>query len=322
MSYSHSVCLSLQDCPPRPIGAPERAVLCVGNFDGVHIAHRALLRAGVRSAQAGGCPCGVFCFYRPSTDYFHTEAESGANGSHLCSLSEKLKLFAEEKIDFVWLNSFPEVRNIPADVFPTFLRTHGGCRSVICGFNYRYGAGGVGNADTIAAAFSGQSDLPPVVLPEMRIAGGTVSSSRIRAALTDGSPRLAAELLGHPYSLEGTVVSGKHLGHTLGFPTANLLFPAGRLIPKHGVYATLVHTPLGKFAGVSNVGIRPTVDASAGVRPNCETYIIGFSGNLYGQCIRVEFAEFLRSEHKFSDLDALRSAIALDAKQAATIVRP
>ena len=91
-------------------------------------------------------------------------------------------------------------------------------------------------------------------------------------------------------------MAGRHLGHRLGFPTANLYFPAGRLIPAHGVYATRVYTPDGVFPGVSNVGVRPTVDGSAHPRPNCETYVIGFSGNLYGRSIRVDFgAEIFRS---------------------------
>ena len=126
MERSHAVFLSLQDRPPRPIAAPERAVLCLGNFDGVHVAHRALLRAGVRSARAGGCPCGVFCFYRPSSDYFPAlpaPEAAYASGTHLCSLSEKLARFAEEGVDFVWLCSFSAVRDIPAGDFPELLHT-------------------------------------------------------------------------------------------------------------------------------------------------------------------------------------------------------
>ena len=180
MERSHAVFLSLQDRSPRPIAAPERAVLCLGNFDGVHVAHRALLRAGVRSARAGGCPCGVFCFYRPSSDYFPalpTPEAVYASGTHLCSLSEKLARFAEEGVDFVWLCSFSAVRDIPAGDFPELLRTGCGCQGVVCGFNYRYGAGGAGTAAMLAAAFSCPSDVPPVVLPEMRLADGTVRGS-------------------------------------------------------------------------------------------------------------------------------------------------
>ena len=123
MERSHAVFLSLQDRPPRPIAAPERAVLCLGNFDGVHVAHRALLRAGVRSARAGGCLCGVFCFYRPSSDYFPAlpaPEAAYASGTHLCSLSEKLARFAEEGVDFVWLCSFSAVRDIPAGISRSF----------------------------------------------------------------------------------------------------------------------------------------------------------------------------------------------------------
>ena len=325
MSMLPVLTLDLRNRPPRPIGASERAVLCLGNFDGVHVAHRALLRAGVRSAHANGCPCGVFCFFRPSSDYFPSQAVPNGSGTHLCSLSEKLALFAYEGVDFVCLCDFPSIQSMPAPDFPAFLRAECGCAGIVCGFNYRYGSGGAGTAAALADSFSAPGDISPVILEEQRRSktdSAPVSSSRIRAALWAGNVPLATELLGRPYSLTGTVVSGKHLGRHLGFPTANLYFPTGRLIPAHGVYAVRVHTPDGIFPGVSNVGVRPTVDRTTYPRPNCETFLINFSGDLYGKRIRIDFLEYLRPEQTFSDLNALRAAIAQDAEQAAKRVFP
>ena len=155
------------------------------------------------------------------------------------------------------------------------------------------------------------------VQPEMSLNGMTVSSSRIRAALEQGDTEMAEKMLGRPYSLDTNVVHGKRLGRTLGFPTANQYFPAERAIPSRGVYAVLCHTPYGVFPGVSNVGIRPTTDSHG--RVNCETHIIGMSGDLYGRRIRVEFLSKLRDEQKFNGVDELVEAIRRDAVNAVAV---
>lgn len=309
-SYPRPLFLSLLDCPPRPIEAPARAVLCLGNFDGVHIAHTALLHAGAKLAHLHHAHVGAFCFFRPSSDMVQAPA------AHLCTLREKLALLADAGMEFVCLIDFETIRDMPAEAFPDFLRQSCACHGFVCGFNYRYGAGAAGNAQQLKDAFSQAGDISPVILPAMELDGEAVSSSRIRAALRNGEPELAARLLGRPYALEGQVVSGKRLGRQLGFPTANQFFPAERLIPAHGVYASRVTTPSGVFPGVTNIGIRPTVESVAHPRANCETYIIGYTGDLYGQRIRVELCRYLRPERHFADLEQLRTAIAQDAKKA------
>ena len=143
-------------------------------------------------------------------------------------------------------------------------------------------------------------------------------SSRIRACLQAGDMETAARLLGRPYFLQSRVVHGKSLGHTWGFPTANQTFPDDRLIPAHGVYAVRCHTPQGIFPGVANVGLRPTVEHPG--RVNCETHIIGFDGNLYGQPIKVEFLKFIRPEQKFDSVEALTAAIRQDTQTAAAYI--
>lgn len=311
MPYPRPRFVSLLDCPPRLTEAPARAVLCLGNFDGVHIAHEALLRTGVQLAQAHSCRAGAFCFFRPSSDIGQPAA------AHLCTLREKLALLAHAGIEFVCLLDFETVRGMPAQRFPDFLRQSCSCRGFVCGFNYRYGAGATGEARQLQAAFVQEEDIPSVILPAMELDGEPVSSSRIREALRNGEPEKAARLLGRPYTLEGRVVAGKHLGRQLGFPTANQVFPTERLIPARGVYASRVTTPTGVFPGVTNIGIRPTVEQSAHPRANSETYIIGYEGDLYGQRIRVELCRYLRPEQRFDGLDQLRDAIANDAEQAA-----
>jgi riboflavin kinase/FMN adenylyltransferase len=191
---------------------------------------------------------------------------------------------------------------------------------VVCGFNYRFGAGGQGTPANLQEFFDAPGFSGVTVWPEMTVDGLTVSSTHIRQALIAGDMDVVTSLLGRPYHLESRVVYGKRLGNTLGFPTANQFFPAERLIPAHGVYATLAHTRQGVFPAVSNVGVRPTVEGDVRHRINCETYLIGFDGDLYGQTVRVEFLSHLRGEERFDSLEALRAAISADADTAYQIV--
>lgn len=306
----------------RPMTSPPtRVVLCLGNFDGVHIAHRALLQEGIRltrrmnaaEAAEAPCLCGVFSFFRPSVDYMARAAEPAP--VHLSSLSEKLRLFAKAGMDFACLCDFPAVRGLEPGDFTDLLKQACGVRGVVCGFNHRFGKNAQGDPRFLATQFSAENT---VCMPEMKIDGLTVSSSRIRQCLLDGDAETACRLLGRPYAIESEVVRGKQLGRTIGFPTANQYFPAESLIPAHGVYAVLGHTPYGKFAGVANVGSHPTVDEHA--RVNCETYFLGLGEDLYGHRVKVEFLHHIRAERTFANLDELTAAIQRDSETAAAYV--
>ena len=191
------------------------------------------------------------------------------------------------------------------------LRGTCGCEGVVCGFNFRFGKCAAGTPDDLTAYLGAER---VVVMPEMKRGEETVSSSRIRAALMQGKAATAADLLGRPYRLCTTVTGGKRLGRTIGFPTANQYFLPESLIPAHGVYVARCHTSKGIFLGVANVGCHPTVDAHA--RVNCETYLLDFDGDLYGERPTTELLHYLRPEEKFSDLDALVAAIRHDADEA------
>lgn len=313
------ICLDLRGPIPRPQNSPlAPTVLCLGNFDGVHLAHIALLRKGRELTEAlRGDPdlkasalCGVFCFFRPSGDYFLT---ANTHPTHLTTLKERITALRASGADLVWLCDFPSVRDLSPNGFLHLLRDTCGCVGTVCGYNHRFGAQ-AGGTPRLLEEFFGQDRT--AVLAALEIDGSPVSSSRIRACLKTGDVETAARLLGRPYALEGRVLHGKSLGHTWGFPTANQNFPADRLIPAHGVYAVACHTPSGIYPGVANIGLRPTVEAPT--RVNCETHIIGFSGNLYGKTIKIEFLKFLRPEQKFDSVEALQTAIRRDTDAAAT----
>lgn len=313
--------------PPR-----EPLAMCLGNFDGVHRAHASLIRRTValRDQRLPEGLCGVFTFLRPASD-FHREVKADDGRSvvtlrpigerrHLTTLDEKLRLFAALGADVVCLGDFEELYSLSPEAFLTFLSEDLGVRGAVCGFNFHFGVGGKGTADTLKAYF----DRPEagyfcdIALPYL-MDGDTVSSTRIRRLLLEGHADTALRHLGRPYVLETEVVTGKQLGRKLGFPTANQSFPPESLIPAHGVYAVICHTPLGRFPGVANVGSHPTVDHEAAV--NCETHVIGPAQDLYGYPMRVEFLKRLRGEKRFDSVEALTQAIAKDAEEATAYVR-
>lgn len=312
--------LDLRGGSSRPMTTPPaRSVVCLGNFDGVHRAHAVLLSEGISLARRlSACEgheilAGAFCFIRPTVDFvLRPEGVTPVRvRGHLTTLRDKVRLFAEAGLDFVCLCNFPDIRDHSPAEFIDLLRTACNCEGVVCGFNYFFGKEAKGTPALLTAAF-GEDHI--FIQPEMALDGMTVSSSRIRSCIASGDTETAERLLGRPYSLDTAVVHGKALGRTLGFPTANQYFPTERAIPEKGVYATLCHTPYGVFPGVSNVGIRPTVDF--GGRVNCETHIIGMNGDLYGRRIRVEFLTKLRDEQKFNSVEELTAAIRRDTEAA------
>ncbi len=266
------------------------------------------------SRQDADVLCGAFCFLCPSGDYF---LAPDAKPTHLTTLKERVQALKELGAELIWLCDFAAVKNLPAEDFIELLRTNCLCVGAVCGYNHRFGLGAKGTPELLIERFG---DDCAKVLPPLELDGAPISSTRIRACLRAGDVEEAARLLGRPYALESRVMHGKSLGRTLGFPTANQVFPADRLVPALGVYAVRCHTPLGVYMGVANVGLRPTVDDPG--RVNCETHIIHFSGDLYDKRIKVEFLKFLRSEKKFNSIDDLIAAIGRDAETAAAYIPP
>ena len=301
------ICLSLQTMQPAPI--PTACVLCLGNFDGVHIAHRALLNTAknLRAHRFPDAVCGVFCFDPPSSDFFGT-----GEPAHLASLSEKLSYFRDEGAEYAFLADFSALRDMSAEQFATeILKDYCHCVAAVCGFNFRFGHKGAGEPSLLKSLLG----IPVEVKAEIQADGKTVSSSRIRTLLRNGRPEEAAALLNRPYSIRSEVLHGKALGRKWGFPTINQAFPEGMLIPRHGVYITDCTLPDGSHRrGISNVGIHPTVDQNATI--NCETHLLDFDGDLYGDEITVSFLHFIRPEMKFETQKALQEQIERDLESA------
>ena len=300
------ICLSLQTMQPVPV--PPSCVLCLGNFDGVHVAHRALMHtaAKLRAHRFPDAVCGVFCFDPPSSDFLQDKV------AHLCTREEKLERFREVGMEYAFLADFQSLRSYSPEQFVLdVLKNECHCVAAVCGFNHRFGHRGAGNPTLLQKLLDG----PVEVQEAISEFGDVVSSSRIRNLLWEGDAARAAKLLSKPYTIQAEVLHGKALGRKWGFPTVNQKFPKNALIPKFGVYVTDCTLPNGLHCrGVSNVGKRPTVDLDDTV--NCETHLIDFEGDLYGEQLTVAFLHYLRPEKKFQSTEELRAQIEADKNTA------
>lgn len=283
---------------------PPRTVLCLGNFDGVHLGHQALIRAAkdMRDRRFPQAVLGVFCFAGLSSDFLLSPPPG-----HLTDDAERLAYFAGAGAELAVIAEFPALRDLPPETFACrILREDCHCVAAACGFNHRFGKNGAGTPALLRAALNGNLLVQEAVLSD----GEPISSTRIRNLLEAGDPDGAARLMGHPYAIEAPVLHGAAVGRTIGFPTVNQLFPAYALIPKNGVYLTAC-TVNGKHCyGLTDVGTRPTVGGAREIR--CETNLQNFVGDLYGQRVRVAFLRYLREERKFESVGALREQIARD----------
>lgn len=294
---------------------PPGCVLLLGSFDGVHGGHRALLREAAAMAEPRQAPVCVWTFeYQPKPSQ-----QMGV----LTDTDEKCTLLREAGADYALFADFESLRSLDGD---TFFREHIAephrPSAILCGFNFRYGKGASCTAEHLAAS-ARDAGIACHVIPPFEADGAPLSSSRIRALIAEGDVKTAASLLCHPYSIAAPVEHGKALGHTLGFPTANQRMPRGKLTPKHGVYVVMAQYEDGgalhRTCGVCNIGSRPTVNGDTR-DVTLETHLLSGSPDLYGKNLRLYFADRLRDEQPFPDLDALRAQIAEDCRRALALL--
>lgn len=283
-----------------------KRIYALGFFDGVHLGHQALLQECRRLAVERSCATAAITFDA------HPQSLFSENPPVLIStLSDRKQLLACYGIDHI--HTFPVSDEVMSTNWVLFLEQllQEGAAGFVCGEDFRFGHRGEGTAEKLQA-FCADRNLPCVVVPEQTLLGTRISSTLIRSFVESGQMEQATAFLGHPHLLTGSVQHGRKLGRSLGVPTANLTIPTGVAVPKFGVYACRVKVESKAYPAVANVGTRPTVNGS---HITVEPWILDFSGDLYGQDIQLEFYSFLRSEIKFSDLDALKRQIHADAEQ-------
>ena len=284
-------------------------VIALGFFDGVHLGHGALLRRAAEEAKKRGCESAVFTFDRPPK-----EVITGVPCPLINSPEDRAELVKRlYGIDEMIMVPFDdEMRTTPWDRFVTdILVGRYGAVHLVAGHDHHFGHKNQGSPELLREKCA-ELGLGCDIIPAVTIGGVTVSSTHIRKLLEEGDVETARAFLGHPHVLTQTVGHGRQLGRTIGIPTANLVAPPHVLLPKRGVYAAKITLPDGRaFGGVTNVGVRPTVNNGQDV--TVEPWILDFAGDLYGQAIRVEFYRRLRDERKFDSLDALKTQIETDA---------
>jgi riboflavin kinase / FMN adenylyltransferase len=286
--------------------ARGRCALTVGNFDGVHRGHRALIDRVVAKAREANLTACILTFEPHPREFFAGEAAP----ARLTRLRDKLELLAQAGVERVHIARFDaRFAALPAERFIAEVLVRGlGMRWLLVGRDFRFGARRAGDFGTLEAA-AARHGFVLEAMPDVQFEGKRVSSSAVRAALKAGDLRGAERLLGHPYTISGRVAHGTKLGRSLGFPTANIVLR--RPPPLTGIFVVEVDK-LGP--GVASVGKRPTVNPVN--IPLLEVHVFDREEDLYGEHLRVRFLEKLRDEQKYDGLAALQAAIARDAKQA------
>ena len=286
------------------------AVLTMGNFDGVHLGHQALLRATLSEARAQRATAEAMFFDPHPSAFFQPQRCPPM----LTSVARRRALLLEHAgLDAVDVRRFDAAfaRQSPDAFVEDVLVGQRNAVVVVVGPDFRFGQGREGDVARLVAMGKARG-FRVHVIPPVEFQGEPISSTRIRELLAQGDVASAAVLLGRPHDLTAEVVHGDHRGHTIGFPTANLAVEGNLAIPADGVYAVMVEEGGQTRAAVANVGVRPTFKAGRSL----EVHILDFESDLYGTSLRVSFIERLRDEQRFESVTALMRQIGRDAEAA------
>ena len=294
-------------------GTRVRAI-ALGVFDGLHIAHRAVLDMPRRCAPL-----------RPAVLLFDEHPLRHLQGSappQLLTDADRDDMLREMGLEILKIPFHAVMLYDPRRFFEEILLGRFGAGAVCCGYHYHFGCQGAGDPDVLRQ-LCGEYKLELRVVPEMDYKGAPVSSTRIREALGQGNLPDANAMLGRPFGYALAVIEGAHIGRTLGAPTINQVFPEGFVVPKYGVYASQAFVEGEWRPSVTNIGVKPTFNKSAegaacgGADGVCgETHVLGFAGELYGKRVPVRLLRYLRGERRFEALEALKEQIGKDKENA------
>ena len=283
----------------------ENTAVALGYFDGVHIAHQALINQMCGYAQENNLKKAVFTFTKTIT--------LGHKGKDILTSAQKLDVMRSMGIDLYYSPDFLEFSSLtPEEFVKNILIDSMGAKSVFCGENFFFGKNRRGNVQVLKQLCE-KYNIVFVQAETVLLDGEVVSSTAIRNALAEGNVEKAAVMLGRPYGVCFPVQHGKKIGRTIGTPTINQIYPATMCSPKPGVYITCTTVDGKKYPSATGLTNRPTVNGSG---YTCETFILGFEGNLYHQNIQVEFYSFLFEARKFDSLQQLGDMIYSSAVEA------
>jgi riboflavin kinase/FMN adenylyltransferase len=293
------------------------ASAAIGNFDGVHLGHRAVIDIARAQAQRIGCPLGILTFEPHPRQFFAPDAPA----FRLMNAEAKANRLAKLGVERLYELAFNKgLAGLSAEEFARIVITDGlGLKHVVVGSDFCFGRGRTGTAADLKA-FGEDMGFGVSIAELVALDEGEVSSTSIRQALTEGRPADAAKMLGHWHRMEGEVIRGDQRGRDLGYPTANMSI-AGLHPPKFGVYAVTVDVLTGPhkgtYKGAASIGVRPMFGENL---PNLETFLFDFKGDLYGAHLSVALVDYLRPELKFDSLDALIVQMDADCLRARDIL--
>lgn len=294
----------------------QKRAVALGFFDGIHLGHAALMHRTTEVAAENG--------FTPSVVSFDVHPDilvTGHSISLINSAEERQmlvrELFGIEEVVLLHFNR--EMLTMPWQQFAEMLTEELNISWIVVGHDFTFGNRAEGTAEKLQN-FCRHEGIGCDIIPAVKIDGTVVSSTYIRTLIQEGEIEEANRFLGHPHVLVGRVETGYHLGTKMGTPTINLPFPQGIVVPRRGVYATKVTLQDGEiYRAVSNIGVRPTVSTEN--RVNIESFLLNFTGNLYGENVKISFYKYLRPERRFPDTKQLAEQIRRDAAEADAVLQ-
>ena len=284
----------------KPTERFDALSICLGYFDGVHLGHQALIKYARKNAKY---TLGLLTFSKPIS----TLVDNGKIQQVLTSLDDRFKIISKLGVDFYFVTQVDKEFTKLSDIeFIEMLRKMN-VKEIFVGRDFRYGAKASGTISTLKDYF----DVS--VIDIENVDGEKVSTQTIANLILNGGIGYANDLLGHNYCVTGTIVSGKHIGTKIGFPTLNLKLTDNYVLPKYGVYKTICYIDNIPHVSITNVGVKPTIGDN--FEPGIEVHLKDFKGEIKGDVVNLEFLRFIRSEMKFSSLEELKAQIAKDIKE-------
>ena len=280
--------------------------LALGYFDGVHIGHQAVIKNAVNYAKQNGGKSAVITFKDHPCCFFH-----GVCPKYILTREYREKFIADLGVDYLYELDFEKLAGLSAEEYlENILIKHFSPKSISTGFNHNFGHNKTGDVKFLEEE-SVKYNYKYFALPPQKYDGEVISSTKIRKLLSDGQIDTANKMLGRNFIIEGTVIKGRQIGRTIGFRTANILYPLELIDIPFGVYSVLVNYASQTYQGIANFGVRPTVNGQGAL---LEVHIIDFERDIYGEVLEVKFIKMLRTERKFDSLDSLKQQISRDIK--------
>ena len=293
------------------IGEIEETVTALGNFDGIHKGHQALIDEAVNTAKEMGLKSAVFTF----SNHPRNVLAGDCVVKNVIYADEKMRLLEKAGIDYLFSVDFDKyiMSRTPEEFVDEILVRKFRMKAAVCGFNFTYGYKAAGTSESLTE-YAGSKGIEVHVIDPVRVDGEIVSSTLIRRLVEEGRMEKVRDMMGRPYMIRGEIVHGNKLGGpVLGFPTCNTTLDKNMVAPLKGAYVTKCVIGSAEYASMTNVGTKPTI---GDYQTNVETHIFDFDKDVYGRQIEVYFLSLIRPEQKFASLDELIAQLVRDKKYA------